>query len=363
MKAAIISLGSKSSSMASDSMRKYFEVVDDIKLKNIEASLENGEIKVLYEGKPFPKYDCIYAKGSFRYATLLRALTNHFYETTYMPIAPDAFTIGHDKILTHLALLKQKVPQPKTYISSSPTAAKDILNKVNYPIVFKFPHGTQGKGVVFADSFASASSLMDALETLKQPFLIQEYIDTSGVDIRAIVVGDKVVAAMKRKAVVGEARANIHAGGKGESFAPDFMINKIAVNTAEIIGAEICAVDILESPKGPVVIEVNLSPGFQGITAATDMDVADKLAKYLFKKTSERFESGKKEKETKVMEEIGLQMSNVPKQIITHLDFRGERILMPKLITSLSQLKETDEVVISATKGNFSVKRFSKKKD
>ena len=88
---------------------------------------------------------------------------------------------------------------------------------MKYPIVLKFPHGTQGKGVMFAESFAAASSMLDALIALKQPFLIQEYIETGGVDVRAFVVGDKVVASMKRKAVRGEMRANIHAGGTGES--------------------------------------------------------------------------------------------------------------------------------------------------
>ena len=109
---------------------------------------------------------------------------------------------------------------PDTYVVSSIEAAKKILKQVKYPIILKFPHGTQGKGVMIADSFAAASSMLDTIESLKQPFLVQEYVETEGSDIRAFVVGDKVVAAYKRKAAIGEKRSNIHAGGKGEPIVP-----------------------------------------------------------------------------------------------------------------------------------------------
>ncbi|MCK5140446.1 MAG: ATP-grasp domain-containing protein, partial [Thermodesulfovibrionia bacterium] len=211
MRTAIISLGSKSTVMLAEAMEKYFTTVDMLDLRNIEVNLSK-EMEVLYEGKPIQKYDCIYVKGSHKYEQLLRAITASLYNKTYMPIKPIAFNIAHDKIYTQINIQQNKTPMPTTYLSATIPAAKNILKKVNYPIIMKFPHGTQGKGVMFADSFASASSILDALDTLKQPFLIQEYIETGGVDIRVIVVGDKVVAAMKRRAEIGEKRANIHAG-------------------------------------------------------------------------------------------------------------------------------------------------------
>ena len=152
---------------------RCFDSVDDIDVRDIEVNLSSGQSVVLYQGKPLGKYDCIYAKGSFRYAQTLRAVTGAFYPTTYMPIKAGAFTVGHDKLLTHLFLQQHKIPMPTTYLTSSPKAAKKILEKINYPIIFKFPSGTGGKGVMYAESFAAASSLMDALETLRQPFLIQ----------------------------------------------------------------------------------------------------------------------------------------------------------------------------------------------
>ncbi len=359
MKAALISLGSESSKWTIKEMKKYFELVDDIALKELEVNLGRGKLEVLYHGKPLPKYDCVYAKGSFRYAPLLQSITRALFSTCYMPIKPAAFTVGHDKLLTHLALQYYKIPMPETYLASSPDSAKKILEKVHYPITLKFPHGTQGKGVMFAESFASASSMLDALETLRQPFLIQEFVETAGTDIRAIVVGDKVVAAMKRKAVSGEKRANIHAGGKGEACILDAHTKKIAVDTAKSIGAEICAVDMLESVKGPQVIEANLSPGLQGITEATETNIADKIAKFLYEKTKEFTEKDKKTESNKIFEDLGISTTEkTGQQIIANLDIRTNKILLPKVVNDIAKFNEKEDVIIKVSKGKIFVERM-----
>lgn len=359
MKAALISLGSVSSSMTLEAMNKYFEAVDSLDIRNIEVNLGVGLLDVLYKGKPIDKYDCVFAKGSFRYAPLLRSITTALYDTTYMPIKADAFTIGHDKLLTHLAMQLYKIPMPKTYLASSAAAARKVLEKVNYPIIMKFPSGTGGKGVMYAESFAAASSMLDALETLKQPFLIQEYVETEGTDIRAIVVGDRVVAAMKRKAEKGETRANIHAGGKGEPMELDYHTKSIAITAAQSIGAEICGVDLLEGSKGPLVIEINVSPGLQGITQATKIDVADKIAKYLYTKTKERMDSGKEKTASRMFHDLGIKgPEKATQQIIGNLDFRANRILLPEVITNIARFNDKDEVVIKANKGKISVEKF-----
>ena len=354
-------MGSKSSLMTLEAMKKYFDVVDDINIKNIEVTLGSKKLSILYNGKELNKYDCIYAKGSFRYAPLLRCITTAFYNTTYMPLKPNSFTLGHDKLLTHLALQYYKVPMPDTYVIASIDAAKKILEQIKYPIILKFPQGTQGKGVMFAESFAAASSMLDAIDNLKQPFLIQEYIETEGSDIRAFVIGDNVVAAYKRKAATGEKRANIHLGGKGEPIVLDAPTKKIAVDTAKSIGAEICAVDMLETVKGPRVLEANLSPGLQGITSFTKIDVADKIAKYLFEKTKEFIEKGKKTETTKLLGDLGVGNAGkegAEQQVITNLDIRSERILLPKIITSISKFDEKEDIVIKARKGKISLEKY-----
>ncbi|MBL7056211.1 RimK family alpha-L-glutamate ligase, partial [Candidatus Woesearchaeota archaeon] len=293
-------------------------------------------------------------------APLLRTITTAFYENTYMPIKPNAFTIGHDKLLTHLALQYNKIPMPGTYVVSSIDAAKKILNQVNFPIIMKFPHGTQGKGVMFADSFAAASSMLDTIENLKNPFLIQEYIETDGSDIRAFVVGNKVVASVKRRAVFGEKRANIHAGAKGESIVLDTHTQKLAVRTAKAIGAEICAVDMLETVKGPEVIEANLSPGLQGITESTQVDVAEKIAKYLYERCKESSEKGKDIETTKMLKDISVKENGKEseQQIVTNLDFRGERMLLPKIATDISKFDESQEFVLKVKKGKIILEKF-----
>lgn len=355
MKAAIISLGSKSSKWTAEAMLKHFDEVDALNLKEIEINISGRKSEVLYQGVPIKKYDCIFAKGSFRYAPLLRSLTTLLNKEAYMPLSASAFTIGHDKLLTHLRLQQHHIPMPTTYLSATTEAAKKILEKVNYPIIMKFPQGTQGKGVLVADSFASASSMLDALSALNQPFIIQEYIETGGTDIRAFVVGDKVVAAMKRKADVKEVRSNIHAGGIGEQVELNSLTKKIAVDTARAIGADMCGVDIMESAKGPLVIEINLSPGLQGIYKTTNIDVAGEIAKFLKEKTVSKLEEQKTNRTAQMMKDLDIEKS---KEIIGSLDFRGTRILLPEVITKIAGLKETDDVQINAEKNKIVIKKF-----
>ncbi len=358
MKAALISLRSISSQWTIKEMKKYFSQVDDINLKEIEVSLGTKGINVLYKGDPLDHYDCIYAKGSFRFADILRTIAESRHKESYMPLDPDSFTIGHDKLLTHIALNRARIPMPDTYIASSLASAKEILDKIPYPIVMKFPKGTQGKGVMFADSFASASSILDALSALKQPFLLQEYIDTGGTDIRAIVIGDKVATAMRRTGAQGETRANLHAGGKGEPTVLDYRSAKLAVETGKAIGAEICAVDILESVKGPLVVEANLSPGLQGITMVTKENVAGKIAKYLGERTTAFLEQGKQKKMSKLVSEAGLVKQGEEHQIITNIDFRSSRMVLPKVITEFSEFSEMEEFIIHVKKGKILIEKY-----
>jgi ribosomal protein S6--L-glutamate ligase len=356
LKAAIISQGSTSSRWTYEAMKKYFDTVDFINLKDIEISLGSKKC-ILYNEKPLGDYDCIFIKGSFRYSSVLRSLASLIPENTFTPINADAFTTGHDKLITHQKLQIAEIPMPLTYIAATPESAKRLLKKVNYPILFKFPQGTQGKGVMYAESFASANSMFDALMAIKQPFIIQEYIETGGSDIRAFVVGDKVVAAMMRTAVEGEKRSNIHAGGKGFPIQLDDATAALAVKTAKTIGCGICGVDILPSSKGPKVIELNLSPSLQGITAATKIDVADKIAKYLFEKTTELVEKDIVIQTKEVFKDHGISNFD-SKDIISKLDFRGNRILLPEIISKMSNFNENDEYVINVSKTKINITKM-----
>jgi len=353
MRAAIISLGSVSSKWTLEALRKYFKKVDSIDLRKIEVDLGQQSPLVLYQGKQLPEYDCIYLKGSFRYIQALRSIATALENKAVMPISATAFTIGHDKLLTHLTLQQHKIPMPETYIAVNPLAAKELLERLSYPVVMKFPSGTQGKGVMFADSYNSAVSLFDALSVLNQPVIIQKYVETGGKDIRAIVAGDKVIAAMERQAVEGERRANIHAGGRGKPVELDKQTKDIAIKTAKAVGASICAVDILRSNKGPLVIEVNLSPGLQGITEATKINVADKIARYLYETTSRLKGTATVPEE----HDADINTGDDAKTIIADVTFDKNRIVLPEIVTNLSQLSTGDEMLINVEKNSITISK------
>ncbi len=354
MKAAIISLESESSKWTFEAMKKYFDEVDQINVRNLEISITGSTAQILHEGEPLKKYDCIYAKGSFRYSQVLRSLTSILYKDCYIPIIPSAFTIAHDKLLTQLMMQQHSIPMPKTYISSTIDSARQLLSSLNYPIIMKFPQGTQGKGVVFADSYSSGSSILDALTALRQPFILQEFVDTDGEDIRALVVGGKVVAAMKRKASGTEKRANMHAGGTAETIILDGVTERIAVKTAKALNASICGVDILMNAKGPVVIEANISPGLQGITATTGVDVADHIARHLFSETEKRLTQDKNAQHKVVLSEV--EENNT---LMTSLDFRGNRILIPEIMTKRCRFNEDEMYEIMGVEGKLVIKKIN----
>ena len=163
---------------------------------------------------------------------------------------------------------------------------------------------------------------------------------------------------MKRKGREGEIRSNIHKGGLGEAFNLDNYTKKIVIQAAKALEADICGVDILESASGPKVIEVNLSPGLQGITEATKIDIADKIAKYLYDQTVKLKNKDKKEHVKEILQNEGIKNLNKKQEIISNLDFRGERILLPELITKISDFDETDEMIIKVEKGSISIKKF-----
>jgi len=350
MKAAVISMGSIASKMTAKAMEKYFDEVKMLMLADIEVSLGGRKPEILYQGKPMEEFDCIYAKGSFKYGQVLRAITTIVPPTTYMPITENAHTIGRDKVLTHLTLQSSNVPQPTTYVVATSMAAKKILKKMTYPIVMKLPGGTHGKGVMLAESESSASSMIDALGLLKQPFMIQEYVDTGEKDTRAFVIGNKVIAAMERKAVSGEKRANIHAGGSGKPKKLDTKTKKVALMAAQSLGAEVCGVDILETARGPMVLEVNLSPGVQAISKTTGINVSDKIAKFLYDQTKILKEG---EKKPELLKELLGE-----KELVLTLDFRGEKILLPEIITNLSKFDEGEEVIVKVDKGKLILERL-----
>jgi len=356
MKIAMFSMGSESSKRILTALEKHFDEVKHFDVRKVEMRIGKGNPEIYYEEKELEEeFDCVYLKSSFRYAVILKALASYYEGNAYMPIDPEAFTVVHDKVNTHIALEKAGVKTPETYITPTVKEAKNSLNKINFPIILKIPGGTHGKGVMFAESPAAASGILDTLSELRQAVMMQEYIETGGTDIRAIVVGDKVVGAMQRKASKGEKRANVHAGGSAEAIELDTTAKKMAIKAAKALKAEVCAVDILESVKGPLVLEANLSPGLQGIMEATKRDIPEDISKFLAKETKEFLKEKKSEQHAeKLIEETH---GKEAQQVITKLDFRGDRILLPEVVTKMATLKEDQEVILKVKKGHIEIEK------
>lgn len=183
---------------------------------------------------------------------------------------------SRDKLRALQLLSRHDIGIPPTAFAQRREDVRSAIRKVGgAPVVLKLLEGTQGKGVILAESAKSAESVLDAMNSLKQNILIQAFIEeAAGADYRAIVVGGKVIAAMERRAVDGEFRSNLHRGGTATGVVLDPHQTETAVHAAEVLGLNIAGVDLISSKDGPMVLEVNSSPGLEGIEKATGVDVA-----------------------------------------------------------------------------------------
>ena len=302
MKIAIISLNGKSSKMIGVECKKYFDKVDLLNLRNFEVQV-NGKVKIANCQKEMEKYDCIYIRGSYKYALLQRSITRALNQDVYLPIKPNAFTLGHDKFLTLLELQKNGIAIPRTHFAATTRIAKKILDEVGFPVIMKVSEGTHGRGVMIAESKKSAYTILDLLEVFNKPYLIQEFVQTKNTsDIRVVVFKEKVLAAYKRVAGEGEIRANIHAGGTRQTHNLTEEEKTLAIESAKAIGADLCGVDILNA-ENPSVIEINLSPGVSNLAEVCDLNVPALIAKELYEQTK-KFKKRKKSKEKKKLKKL-----------------------------------------------------------
>ena len=194
-----------------------------------------------------------------------------------------AITRSRDKLRSIQLLSRKGIGLPITGFANKPDDVKSVIKLVGgAPLVVKLLEGTQGIGVVLAETDKAAESVIEGFMGLKANILVQEFIkEAGGADIRCFVIGDKVVAAMKRQGAPGEFRSNLHRGGSASLVRITPEERSTAVRAAHIMGLNVAGVDILRSNHGPVVMEVNSSPGLEGIGAATEKDVAGMIIKFI----------------------------------------------------------------------------------
>jgi len=196
-----------------------------------------------------------------------------------------AISRSRDKLRSLQLLSRKGIGLPVTGFAHSPDDIEDLIRMVSgAPLVIKVLEGTQGIGVVLCETEQAAESVIEAFMGLKQNIMVQEYIkESGGADIRCLVVGDKVIAAMKRQAKPGEFRSNLHRGGTASLIRITPEERSTAIRAAKIMGLSVAGVDILRSNHGPLVMEVNSSPGLEGIEVTTGRDVASLVIGYLEK--------------------------------------------------------------------------------
>lgn len=257
-----------------------------IKYKDCYAAIEQSNPVVRYDGELLKDFDVVIpriASYMTRYGT---AIVRQFeMQGVYTPASSIAIVRSRDKLRSMQLLARAGVGVPKTVFARSAADVNDLIDELGgTPVIIKLARGTHGNGVVLAETKKAAKSVLQAFYVMDEDgtnILLQEFVkESAGTDIRAFVVGGKVVASMQRQSLDDDFRSNLHQGGEGKSIKLTDEERKTAIKAAKAMGLAVCGVDMMRSARGPLVLEVNSSPGF-GIEKVTGRDVAGKILDYI----------------------------------------------------------------------------------
>lgn len=246
--------------------------------------LEKGEPDLYYRSKPLSHYDAIVPRIGSSITYFGTAVVRQFEQMDVFSAASSAgITNSRDKLRCLQILSKHQIGIPETTFVREKRDVLPAIERVGgVPIIIKLLEGTQGVGVILAESVKIAEAIIETLQSTRQNVLVQKFVSESkGRDIRAFVVGDRVVAAIRRVAQGQEFRSNVHRGGKTERVLLDETYCETAVRCTQILGLRVAGVDMLESNDGPQVMEVNSSPGLEGIESCTQLDIAGAIVDYI----------------------------------------------------------------------------------
>lgn len=258
-------------------------VIDHLKCNII---IEQKKPAVLYLGKKMEGFDAVIPRIGASVTFYGAAVVRQFeMMKVFSAVESQALMRSRDKLRSLQILSRAGLGLPKTVFTNYAKDTDATINSVGgAPVVIKLLEGTQGLGVVLAENHQAAISVIQAFHDLKARIIVQEFIkEAKGADIRAFVVDGKVVGAMKRQAREGEFRSNLHRGGKAEVIKLKKEEKQVAIKAAKAMGLAVAGVDMLRSARGPLILEVNSSPGLEGIEKATGKDIAGEIIKYLEK--------------------------------------------------------------------------------
>jgi ribosomal protein S6--L-glutamate ligase len=246
--------------------------------------LSSEEPDLQYRGKQLSDYDAIMPRVGASITYFGSAVVRQFEQMdVFTPNTANGITNSRDKLRAIQILSRHDIGIPATAFVRDRMDVLPAIERVGgAPVVIKLLEGTQGIGVILAPDRKVASAIVETLQSTRQNVLIQEFIaESRGRDIRALVVGDRVVGAMRRTAQGEEFRSNVHRGGRVESVDLDHRYERAAVRAAQIMGLRVAGVDMLESDRGPLIMEVNSSPGLEGIERATELDIAGAIIDHI----------------------------------------------------------------------------------
>jgi ribosomal protein S6--L-glutamate ligase len=258
--------------------------IDVINTLQVHMNITSSKPVLRYGGKTLPLYDAVIPRIGASITHYGLAVLRQFEMQGVYPLN-ESVAIGRsrDKLRALQILAREGIGLPVTAFAHGPRKAENVIKEVGgVPVVIKLLEGTQGMGVVLAETQASAKSIIEAFSAANVNIMVQEFIREAGAsDIRAFVVGGEVVAAMKRTGTEGDFRSNLHRGGKAEPAEITELERQTAIRSAAALGLNVSGVDMLRSSRGPMVMEVNSSPGFRGIEAATGVDIAKTIISFL----------------------------------------------------------------------------------
>jgi len=237
-----------------------------------------------FRGRQLSDYDAVLPRIGNSITYFGTAVVRQFEQMdVYTPNTANGITSSRDKLRCFQILSRHNIAMPPTMFVQDRADVIPAVHQVGgAPVVIKLLEGTQGIGVILAPGLKVAEAIIETLQSTRQNVLIQKFVkESKGRDVRALVVGDRVVAAMRRTAKGDEFRSNVHRGGTVEAVDLDPEFERIAVRASQIMGLKVAGVDLLESDDGPLVMEVNSSPGLEGIEAATKLDVAGAIIDYI----------------------------------------------------------------------------------
>ncbi len=245
--------------------------------------VDSDRPRVMYEGESLDDFDAIIPRIMPSLTGYGAAIVRQFeMQGVYTTARSIAIVRSRDKFRSIQLFSKNQVGIPKTIIGRETTEVNDLIEQIGLPMIIKVARGTQGKGVVLAETRKAAKSVIQAFYVSGVNVLMQEYIEeAAGSDIRAFVVGSRVVASMKRQSLDDDFRSNLHQGGEGTTIKLTEEERKMVLRAARSMGLPICGVDLIRSGRGPLVLEVNSNPGLEGIQKVTGRDVADKIIEYI----------------------------------------------------------------------------------